>query len=374
VLFGHLRQLAEWTVGQHEFVVVHHPDVEAQIRTAIDLPNIMLMSAPAAATSWAARSAWETLSLPAMIRRQSVDLYFTPAGTILPRCPVPQVSLAQNPWCLVPSIHRNRKERSKAALQRAAYRYAVRNADLMVYNSEHIRGLYLDNARNGDEGDSIIAFQGISDETHEVAADYRYSVSRRPFSIVSVSAMAHWKGADTLVHAVERLRSQDIPATLELVGPWPDSVYEQRVRSLIAELNLSGAVTIHGKVSSEALHRHYASARVFALMSHCESFGIPAVEAQAFGTPVVGSNTCAMAEIGGSGGSFGQPGDPEVAAKMIAPLLTDDMHWQNLSENAVANSQRFQWHLCSRPLMQMFGPSAPAGLPSDDPVAIRSVK
>ena len=225
----------------------------------------------------------------------------------------------------------------------------------MVYNSRHIESLYRENAVGVPGNESLIVFQGINDDTHEIAAEMRTMIERQPLSILSVSAMAHWKGAETLVRAVAELRNRHIEATLNLVGPWPDPAYEQTVRREILSLRLEDAVTITGKVSVDKLHDHYASAKVFCLMSQCESFGIPAVEAQAFGTPVVGSSTCAMAEIGGDGGVFCQPGDPQQTADLLEPLLTDHDRWQTLSENAVINSQTYQWELCSRPLMSMFG-------------------
>lgn len=359
VLFGHIRQLASWTAGEHEFVVLHQSQHGDMARAALPFENVEFLAAPTAADRWATRSAWEAVFLPGLMNRQSVDLYFTPSGTILPRSPAPQVSLAQNPWCMVPQIHRSMPERLKASLQRSAYRRAVRGADLMVYNSEHIRGLYLDNARNGDERDSVIVFQGVNDETHAVAAEYRMTHARRPLSILSVSAMAHWKGAETLVGAVSELRQRGVEATLDLVGPWPDAGYEKLVRDRVDELKLQESVTFAGKVSVEDLHRYYATSQVFCLMSQCESFGIPAVEAQAFGTPVVGSSTCAMQEIGGAGGVFGPPGDAARTADLLEPMLTDQSHWQNFSENAVANSQIYVWEECSRPLLQMFGDTVP---------------
>lgn len=357
MLFGHLRQLATWTATEHEFLVLHKPGQAHLVREALPLDNISFIESPRAAGQWLTRSAWEALALPSLMTRHSADLYFTPSGTILPRSPVPQACLAQNPWCLVPEIHRGRKEKVKASLQRSAYRQAVRGADLMIYNSNHIRGLYQQNASDQAGGKSIVAFQGINDDTHEIAAEMRTMVERRPLSILSVSAMAHWKGADTLVAAVDILRQRGIEASLNLVGPWPDSDYEQKVRRLITTLRLEQAVTVTGKVSVDELHDHYASARVFCLMSQCESFGIPAVEAQAFGTPVVGSSTCAMEEIGGAGGVYGPPGDPSVTADLLQRLLTDQNYWQHLSEHAVMNSQNYQWQQCSAPLLQMFGDS-----------------
>jgi hypothetical protein len=122
--------------------------------------------------------------------RNKIDLYFTPNGTIQLRSPVPQISLAQNPWPLVTSIHRNRRERFKSRLQRDAFRRAQLGADLMVFNSRHILELYRQNAGGRNGGRHLIAYQGINDETHAHAAQTA-SNPKHPWTIVSVSAMAH---------------------------------------------------------------------------------------------------------------------------------------------------------------------------------------
>lgn len=353
VLFGHLSQLAKWTATQHEFIVLVDECHSESARRALRFPNVSFTEAPSWAGHWAIRSAWEASSIPALLKRSSIERYFTPAGTILPRCSVPQISLAQNPWCLVPEIHRSIGERTKARLQRIAYRRAAISADLMVYNSLHIQGLYEKNARSRHLAPTVIAHQGIHEETHEVALEKRLSARRNPWRILSVSAMAHWKGAETLVSSVALLRAGGVPAELVMVGPWPDDSYLQRIRSLIAEHQLESAITIAGKVSVSDLYDHYATARVFCLMSRCESFGIPAVEAQAFGTPVVGSSSCAMQEIGGDGGLFGLPGDVQQTSEMLQTLLTDETKWQTTSRAALDNAAKFRWELCSRPLLKM---------------------
>lgn len=352
VLYGHVRQLAEWTVDTHEFVVLHQP-------TTSPLPllgeNVTFWQAPRLVRNWMQRTVWEATVLPRRIRHQGFDLYFTPSGTILPHSTAKQVSLSQNPWCMVPRLTRSFAERLKAKLQRAAYRQAFRRADQMVFNSQHMHDLCASNAATAPASPPLIAYQGIDDTTHEAGRAARESGHpRSPLSIVSVSVMAHWKGVEMLVAALARLRARDVPARLTLVGPWPDPLYRRQIEAEIARAELTECVTITGHVTREELHRHYASAQVFCLLSRCESFGIPAIEAQAFGTPVVGSNVCAMPEICGPGGTFHHPDDIDAVATSLERLLTDNAEWSQVSRRAVQNVERYRWNQCSRPLLKIF--------------------
>jgi glycosyltransferase involved in cell wall biosynthesis len=357
VLLGHLRQIAAWTLGQHSFHLLHDATQTSWVEC---LPaNVEPVRVQQDLSRWSRRIGWETFVLPGLLKQWRMDLVFTTSGTVLPRCRLPQVSLAQNPWCMVPQIHRGWLQRRKAMLQRHAYRQAMRTAALMVYNSEHMRALYHRNAKGAIERASQVVYQAIDDAGHALAAN-RDPAAKQPGVILAVSVMAAWKGIDVLVDALARLHRQGSRAKLRLVGPWPDPEYEKRVRRQIAAAQLEPFVTITGRVSKEELYRHYAEAWVFCLMSQCESFGIPAVEAQAFGTPVVGSIGCAMPEVCAAGGEYAIPGDSAKTAELLARLLDDRQHWDTMSERARENAARFRWELCSRPLLRMFSPGASA--------------
>ena len=352
VLFGHVRQLAQWTAGEHDFHILICPKTmpaDAEIG-----PNVHWHSAPQTVQTWLRRTFWEARSLPKWMTAHRMDLYFTPTGTILLQSPVPQVSLAQNPWCMAPAVDKNFREQGKALAQRAAYRAAQRSADMMVYNSNHMRQLYCQNAGGREARRGAVAYQGIHAETHAVAQKTRDPFAKDRNTILCVSVMARWKNCETLLKSVRQLHDRGIAAKLRLIGGWPESRYRQEIETEIDRLKLSSHVQIEGHVPADKLLEAYRSAKVYCLLSRCESFGIPAVEAQAFGTPVVGSNTGAMPEIGGAGGIFVNPDDATAAAEALEQLLTDDRIWTALSSAAIENSDRYRWEQCSRPLMEMF--------------------
>ena len=141
---------------------------------------------------------------------------------------------------------------------------------------------------------------------------------------------------------------------LKLVGPWPVPQYEAQIRALISRLNLDRHVEITGCVSREVLHQSYAEATVFCLLSRCESFGIPALEAQIFGTPAVLSEGCAMPEVCGDGATSVPADDPQRAADALVDVFEKSTWRRELSQAALENSARFRWSECSTPLRRMF--------------------
>ena len=350
VVYGFLRPFTRWMRPAHEIVILHYEsetppaEITDQGVTTICLPDSL--------KHWARRTLWEATKLPALVRQQKADLVLTVSGAITPNCPVPQVTLCQNPWCYVPAAHQNWKERLKARLQKVGYAKAYRQSAMMIYISGHLRDLYRQGNVGAKETVSEIAYVGLNEDTYQAAKNLR-DTPREPFTIVSVSAMAPWKGAETLVKAVGLLRQRNIPARLKLVGPWPDASHEQAVRQLIQTLSLQDAVQILGRVSNDELHRLYGTSQVFSLMSSCESYGIPAAEAMCFGTPIVSTNCCAIAEICQPAGQFGPVGDPEWTAKALQIALTDQQQWQQWSTQARDRAATLTWENCARPFQKI---------------------
>lgn len=348
VLLGHAREIIKATTGRVRHVLLYHAanrDLYEALSGAVEG-----IECPPATAHWPARWLWERSQLPRLLRRLGVEALFLPAGMTAPGIDLPQMVLAQNPWCSVPELHRGPGERLKARLQRSAYRRAQHEASLMLYNSRYMRQVYGEYA-GFEAAHSIILHQGIEESTFAAGAQAG-GFAARQCEVLTVSAMGRHKAVELVVEAIALLRQAGIPATLTLVGPWPDPAYEALVRRRIAELGLDDQVSLVGQVSRDQLHAHYARARAFCLLSRCESFGIPAIEAEAFGTPAVVADCGAPPEIAGPGGKVVPPANPAAAAAALAPLLTDVVVWDGLSMQARANAARFHWVCCSRPLVE----------------------
>jgi glycosyltransferase involved in cell wall biosynthesis len=352
VLLGHLSKLSEWTMGEHEYIVLYHKG-NKDIRQDLG-KNVGWIKCPGYTARWIGRVLWEQMILPLKLSKLDIDFVFLLSGTIIPFLQMPQVSYAMNPVPLIKRLAKSGIESLKIHLQRAGYKIAMRKALMIVFLSEYMRQAYRENA-GIKENASVIAYTGIDDDTFKAAEILLSDTKKKPYQIVSVSAMAPHKGVETVIKAVEYVkRLYGIPIRLLLIGPWPDYGYESKIRSLVTKMELNDSIEFKGYVSRDALNRYYAESKIFCLMSKSESFGIPAIEAQAFGNPVVSSNCCAIPEVCGQGGVYLASDDYEGTAQVLARLLVENESWEALSEAAKKNAIRYRWDICTKPLLQMF--------------------
>ncbi len=345
VLLGHLQQLRAGLGDSFRFTLLTHRDNSG---IASGLPDdIQHVIAPVDG-GWLARSHWMWRHARSLCDEHAVDLVFSPAGLLSVGADRPQIVLAQNPWPLLPGMARG-SDRIKAMLQRRAYARAQRVARMMVFNSRYMQDLYQERFGASTQH-SIVAYQGV-DEFLFAHAEGLGEPAARPPLVLTVSVMARHKAIEVLVDAFATVAAQVDGARLLLVGAWPDAGYRDEVVALIDRLGLAERVELLGHVAQAELVALYRDARVFCLPSRCESFGIPAIEAQVFGTPTVVADGTAAPEIAGPGGTVVRQDDVAGTAAALRSLLADDAAWKEASARARTNAQRFRWRDCSAPLL-----------------------
>jgi glycosyltransferase involved in cell wall biosynthesis len=347
VLLGHLRNLADAGIGRHTFHVLHHAGNRDLCR---DLgTNVEWIECSGVGTHWLGRLAWEAVHMRRQLRALQADSLISTSGAMVPFAGVPQWVWAQNPWCFFPEFHFSASDRLKAWMQRSGYRSAQRNAEAVFYLSDFMARCYANNA-GGPPRHGATIYVGVDEEVF-VAADVPLGFDARPLEIVTVSVMTAHKVVEDVIDALALLHQRGTKARLALVGPWSDPGYRQTIEAQAARLGLSAFVEITGAVDQATLMAHYRRARVFCLLSRCESFGIPAVEAQAFGTPSVVANASAAPEVAGPGGRVVAAGDILAAADALGALLVDQQQWESASAAALINVERFRWQRVSQPMI-----------------------
>jgi glycosyltransferase involved in cell wall biosynthesis len=343
VLYHHLRHCLLRTPDTVRFTLLHHRGNQDLLASLPGTHRCAGLRAPAWTQQWPGRVLYERTVLPRLVRAQAVDRYLSLSGGWTPRLQCPQYTLALNPWALADIGPRSVPGKIKARLQRHTYRQAVQHAAGIGYGSIYMQRLYRAHAQRCEQKGAIVYPALPDEELADMDALLAQQPPREPNTVLCVSLMAPHKDIETLLKAVHLVRAGGVPARLRLVGGWPDARYRQRIEAEAARLALADAVRIEGHLPRAALLHAYATSTVYALLSRSESFGIPAVEAQRLGTPVVAAQACAAPEICGAGGRYVAAGDAAAAAREIAGLLTNRDAWQRVSDAAIANAHRFEY-------------------------------
>ncbi|OGE76597.1 MAG: hypothetical protein A3C85_00410 [Candidatus Doudnabacteria bacterium RIFCSPHIGHO2_02_FULL_48_21] len=87
----------------------------------------------------------------------------------------------------------------------------------------------------------------------------------------------------------------------------------------------------------------YCSASALLFATLYEGFGLPIVEAQACGTPVITSNTASNAEIAGQGALIVHPDSPHEIGQAISKVISDNNLREQLISFGFENNRRFNW-------------------------------
>jgi len=204
----------------------------------------------------------------------------------------------------------------------------IRHAEAVVVTSPHTKRTY---AALGADPDRItVALPGY-DGPRDLA-----SVEAGP-RILSVGLLARRKGHDVLIRALARIADLDWSA--QIVGKSFDPVVEAELRTLITETGLAGRVSLAGELSDAALAQAYREARIFALATRYEGYGMALAEALCHGLPIVTCSGGAVPDTVGQGALLAPPDDPETFAAHLRHLLSDDAARAALARTARAEGR-----------------------------------
>lgn len=126
------------------------------------------------------------------------------------------------------------------------------------------------------------------------------------------------------------------------------------IHHLIQKFDLEGTVYVTGFVSDAQLAYLYSRARLLAMPSLYEGFGLPILEAMMYGVPALASNISSMPEVVGNGGILVNPFDVDSIKNAMIKLLVDNDFYEKLSAHALLRSQNFTWEKAARETLAVF--------------------
>lgn len=290
-----------------------------------------------------------TLALAKAIKTERPDVALAALSASCVKL-VAAASITRTDVPLVLSYHGLEEWRTGRLAAAAYYGMPIANriADRIVAVSDGLRRQLIENW--GAEADKTVRIYNPVSVDLAQAASTSDSLGARPPVVLAVGRLSVEKGMIDLVAAFAQVRRPD--ARLIIGGDGPE---RERLLAEARALGIADRVAFPGQIDPSD---YYAGARVVAVPSRTEAFGLVLVEALSYGLPIVATACHGPREIldGGRFGTLVPIGDPEAMARGIERALDDPgspseriaraaafsmevgfAHWARMVDDLVAN-------------------------------------
>ncbi|MEK1941819.1 MAG: glycosyltransferase family 1 protein [Pseudomonas sp.] len=166
--------------------------------------------------------------------------------------------------------------------------------------------------------------------------------------LLAVSSLNQQKNFHGLIGAFSLLKQNS--HKLYIVGSLNKNFADP---GLVKKIESDNRIKLLGRVSDEQLIDLYSGAAAFIYPSFYEGFGIPPLEAQACGCPVIVANAASLPEVCGDSALYCDPRDINDIADKIEQLISTPALAQSLTEKGRANVARFSWQASANGVLQV---------------------
>lgn len=305
-----------------------------------------LRGLPLATFGWPRKyveAAWALFAWPAAERWTGrVDWVYCPMDAYVPRR---RARLATTihcvnwfdpelPWYNAPPVVQARRGMGPR------FRRCQRDADLVFPVSEFLKGKLVE-LFNYDPAKMVVVGNGTEEayfQPGELPDELRKIADAGPYVVV-VGGLNPRKGADATLAVARELSGRKADLRVLVAGD-SEAGYRDRAAD-IPNLVQLGYVGVDNGLP--ALLKH--SVALF-FPSRYETFGIPAVEAMAAGTPAVVSHYAALPEVVGDAGLVIDPTDARATAEALLQLRDDPTRRERLIAAGRQRAGHFRWERC----------------------------
>ena len=232
---------------------------------------------------------------------------------------------------------------------RWSIRFSVRVAKLVIAVSENtkrdVMRLYA-----VPESKIAVVYEGVSgyqvSSIKYPVSNTQYRIPNTPFFLF-IGRLETRKNIVRMVEAFEKFKeTTGLSHQLVLAGK-PGYGYSE-IKKQISKSKYQTEIHELGYVTEQEKWELLKNAEIFLFPSLYEGFGLPVIEAQSVGVPVITSNTSSLPEIAGEGALLINPLSPDDLALAMERLIKNQEKRADIIEKATRNVERFSWERCAK--------------------------
>lgn len=245
-------------------------------------------------------------------------------------------------------------------IKQLGYRYVIRRAvnkaDRIITVSDFTRNDLVKHFALGDSRRITVITEGVDRRQQETPDSRKKEVLSRlrlvsPY-LLYVGNMYPHKNLERYLEAFVAVVQGTPDLTLALVGK--DDYFVLRLKNHVRHLGLENNVRFLGYVDDSDLSTLYQCAEAFVFPSLYEGFGLPPLEAMAYGTPVIASKVSSIPEVLGDAAEYFDPTDIHDMMEATRRILTDRRRRAELQRKGIERVSQFSWEAMAKKTLDLY--------------------
>ncbi|MHB8232051.1 MAG: glycosyltransferase family 4 protein [bacterium] len=166
--------------------------------------------------------------------------------------------------------------------------------------------------------------------------------------ILAVSPLTYYKNFIGIIEAFGKIITKKIK--LCIVGGFNKRIFGKKSSAILQKISANTNIKLLENVNDNELIKLYSNAECFIYPSFYEGFGLPPLEAQSCGCPVLVSNIPVFKEVYGDSVLYCDPDDSNDIANKIDMILNDKYLAKSIIQKAFINTQNYS---CEKSAIQL---------------------
>ncbi|MCH8566885.1 MAG: glycosyltransferase family 4 protein [Balneolales bacterium] len=346
-----IRHLQQTDSSGFEFFVFVKPDSDVCLESG---NGVTVVEVPGTTYPY-----WEQVMLPAAVQKYKIDLLHCTSNTAPLQLQIPLLLTLHD------IIYLEKKGMQGASLyQKLGYFYRKWNVPRIVHKAEQIITVSEFEKKRiinhfGEIPGLKVVYNGISPKFSIPYAKKQKDEIKKKYNlpdsfIFFLGNTDPKKNLNNVLKSVIDVLSKCKNESLQvLIADYSsDALKQQLVR--LGKTDLMSRFILPGYIPNTDLPGIYYQTELFLYPSLRESFGIPIIEAQACGAPVITSNTSSMPEVAGKDAWLVNPENCSEITNAALSILENTMIREKLIEAGIQNSGRFSWANTANQTLQIY--------------------
>jgi len=171
--------------------------------------------------------------------------------------------------------------------------------------------------------------------------------------LLNINTIEPRKNIEGIISAFTLLKEKKEYQNINLIIAGGKGWNSKYIYKILEKNKFKNNIKVFDYINNDEKEYLYNNAKIFLFPSFYEGFGLPIIEAQSRGIPVVTSANSSLSEISGNNVIFINPHNINEILFAIQELLGNKDFYELSKKNGLENSKKFTWEKCARETLKI---------------------